>query len=144
MPARDPRPRAFLQPIHAILLAFPVALFSTALASDVTYLNTAEMQWSNFASWLITGALIFGAPVLAWAAIGLIRHRREAHLGLRALYLLALAVMWVAGLVNAFQHSHDAWASVGALGLILSIVSTLAALVAAWVHAIPVDREFAR
>src|SRR3546814_8483037 len=41
--------------------------------------------------------------------------------------------MWIAGLVNAFKHSQDAWSSVGSLGLTLSVVSTLAALVAGWV-----------
>ncbi|MFN3537755.1 MAG: DUF2231 domain-containing protein, partial [Brevundimonas sp.] len=43
-----------LHPLHAILLAFPIALFSFAVATDIAYLNTAEMQWSNFSAWSIT------------------------------------------------------------------------------------------
>jgi uncharacterized membrane protein len=35
-------------PLHALLLAFPVALFASALLSDITYLKSAEIQWSNF------------------------------------------------------------------------------------------------
>jgi len=47
-------------PLHAILLCFPIALFTSALISDIAYLRTAEMQWSNFSAWLIVGALVFG------------------------------------------------------------------------------------
>ena len=36
----------------------------------------------------------------------------------------------VLGLVNAFKHSQDAWSSVGAFGLTLSILSALLALAA--------------
>ncbi|EHN71864.1 hypothetical protein SMCF_8723, partial [Streptomyces coelicoflavus ZG0656] len=42
-------------PLHAILLCFPIALFTSALISDIAYLRTAEMQWSNFSAWLIVG-----------------------------------------------------------------------------------------
>lgn len=120
-------------PLHAILLAFPVALFSCALLSDITYLKSAEMQWSNFSAWLITGGLIFGAPVLLWAAIAFVRGRRGARATRTPAlaYFLLILVMWIAGLVNAFKHSQDAWSSVGATGVTLSVVSTLAAIAAA-------------
>jgi uncharacterized membrane protein len=47
-------------------------------------------------------------------------------------HLVALALAWVLGLVNAFKHSQDAWSSVGAFGLILSILCTILVLVAGW------------
>lgn len=122
-----------LHPLHGILLAFPVAGFSGALASDITYLNTAEIQWTNFSQWLITGALLFGAPVLLWALIAFVRHRRDRLKGARLFYFGAVLLMWIAGMVNAFQHSRDGWSSVGTFGLVLSVISTLLALAAAWV-----------
>lgn len=118
-----------LHPVHAILLAFPIALFSAGLASDLAYLQTAAIQWTNFSSWLIAGGCLFGGFVLAWAIIGAVFPRRASQSRAVA-YLVAVAVMFVAGLINAFQHSHDAWTSVGATGLALSIVSSLAALIA--------------
>jgi uncharacterized membrane protein len=125
-----PRRGLPLHPAHAILLAFPVAMFPAALLADIAYLASAEMQWSTFAAWLITGGLLFGAPVLLWSALIAFRWKGPAA------YVLSLAIMWLAGLVNAFQHSRDGWSSVGTTGLILSIVSTLAVLAAAWiVHA---------
>lgn len=121
-----------VHPAHGLLLAFPIALFTSALVSDIAYLNTAEMQWSNFAAWLIAGALLFAAPVLLWAVIRLWRRRQDRGRRRSLAYCLLLLVMCCAGLVNAFRHSMDAWSSVGTLGLILSIICTLAALAAGW------------
>ncbi len=128
----SPTSRTLLHPLHALLLAFPIALFSTAVATDITYLNSAEMQWSNFSAWAITGALIMGAPVVLWAVVSAaLRFRSASRPALT--YLALVAAMWLIGLVNAFQHSRDAWSSVGAFGLILSIVSALCALAAGWI-----------
>lgn len=123
LPSATPVP---LHPLHAMLLAFPVALFPGALLSDITYLNSAEMQWSNFSAWLITGALLVGALALLWALVSALRRRGGW------IYPALLAAMWIAGLINAFQHSHDAWSSVGTMGLTLSIVSSVLALLAGW------------
>lgn len=126
-PSRRP-----VHPVHRLLLAFPVALFTTALLSDIAYLNTAEMQWSNFAAWAITGALVAGAPVLLWAALGLWQRRRNPARRHALAYFLLLLVMWGAGLINALKHSQDAWSSVGTAGVALSIVAAVTALAAGW------------
>ena len=130
MPASRGTGATPLHPVHAILLAFPLALFTAGLASDWAYLRSATIQWSNFSSWLIAGGCFFGGLVLAWAIVAAVFPGRATR-GRALAYLAAVAVMWIAGLINAFQHSHDGWSSVGAIGLTLSIVSTLAALVAA-------------
>lgn len=122
-----------LHPVHAILLSFPIALFSAGFASDIAYLNSAEIQWSNLSQWAITGALIFGAPVAIWAAIDALRSRdRSLHRG-PMLYFVLVAAMWVLGLINAFKHSQDAWSSVGTTGVLLSVLCTALALAAGWV-----------
>jgi uncharacterized membrane protein len=130
-----------LHPLHAILLAFPVAFFAGGLAFDITYLRTAVIQWSNFASWLIAGASFFGGLVLVWALARALFPGRVSR-GQATLYLVLIAVMWIAGLVNAFQHSRDGWSSVGAVGVTLSVISTFAALAAAWIgHSARAVRE---
>ena len=125
--------RPWLHPLHAILLAFPIALFASALVSDITYLNSAAIQWTNLSQWAITGALVFGAPVVAWAVVDWLRIRRSPLRDRLALYPLLLAVMWILGLINAFKHSQDAWSSVGATGVVLSALCTLLALAAGWI-----------
>lgn len=124
------RPISAARGVHGLLLAFPVALFTLALATDVTYLKTEELQWSNFSSWAIAGGLVFGAVVVLWSLIDLIRLGGRWHL----VYSLLLLAMCGLGLVNAFKHSQDGWSSVGTLGVTLSALCCLLALVAGWVR----------
>lgn len=135
--------RPFLHPLHGLLLAFPVALFTFALLTDIAYLQTAEIQWTNFSSWLIVGALLTGGMLLVWSIILAIAARRRAHRQPSSIYAGLIAIMWIAGLVNAFQHSQDGWSSVGVTGLILSIISAAFALTASCVAHRTV-REMAR
>ncbi len=120
-----------LHPLHAILLAFPLPLFLGALVSDLTYWSTFHIQWANFSSWLITGGLLIGGFALLWALVDLIRWRRLRDTR-PAAYCGALLAMWLLGLVNAFIHAKDAWATMPE-GLVLSVLGTLLALVAAWI-----------
>jgi uncharacterized membrane protein len=49
------------------------------------------------------------------------------------LYLIVIAAMFGLGVLNAFQHARDGWHSVGTLGLVLSILCSILALIAAFV-----------
>jgi uncharacterized membrane protein len=120
-----------LHPLHAIFLAFPLPLFLSALVSDLAYRGSFQVQWINFSSWLIAGGLLVGAFALLWALIGMFRSGM-ARRGRIIVYVAALLLMWVLGLVNAFVHAKDAWATMPE-GLYLSVVVTLLALVAAWI-----------
>ena len=52
-----------IHPLHAALLAGTVPLFLGALLSDIAYARTYEIQWANFASWLIVGGLVSGEAI---------------------------------------------------------------------------------
>ncbi|MBT2297586.1 DUF2231 domain-containing protein [Pseudomonas fluorescens] len=116
-------------PLHAILLAGTVPLFLGALLSDIAYYKTYQIQWSNFASWLIAGGLVLAGLALLFALVNLLRADRKA--GRAVMYPVLLLVTWVLGLVNAFEHAKDAWA-VMPMGLVLSVIVTLLACVTAW------------
>jgi uncharacterized membrane protein len=120
-----------LHPLHAILLAFPLPLFAGALASDLAYRASFHIQWANFSSWLIAGGLLVGGFALLWALINLFR-RGTARKGRLAIYFVVLLAMWGLGFVNALVHAKDAWATMPE-GLYLSAITTLLALVAAWI-----------
>ena len=120
-----------LHPLHAILLAFPLPLFAGALLSDFAYRATFHIQWANFSSWLIAGGLVGGGFAALWALINLFR-RGPAHKGRMIVYFVVLAVMWVLGFINALVHAKDAWATMPE-GLYLSAITTLLALIAAWI-----------
>ncbi|MGA9701303.1 MAG: DUF2231 domain-containing protein [Pseudomonas sp.] len=116
-------------PLHATLLAGTVPLFLGALLSDIAYTQTYQIQWANFASWLIAGALVFGGFAFLFALVNLLRARPKA--GRPIAYVLLLLAAWVLGLVNAFQHAKDAYASMPA-GLVLSAIVLVLALAATW------------
>jgi uncharacterized membrane protein len=123
-----PRP---IHPLHAILLAFPLPLFLGALLSDLAYWASFHVQWANFSSWLVVGGLLVGAFVLLWALVALFR-RGTASRGRPVIYFVVLLAMWVLGFINALVHAKDAWATMPE-GLYLSAITTLLALVAAWI-----------
>ena len=124
---------AYRQPpgtLHTILLAGTVPLFLGALLSDIAYYQSYQIQWSNFASWLIAGAELFCGLALLFALINLVRARQKS--GHPLMYFLLLLATFVLGLVNAFQHAKDAWAVMPA-GLVLSAIVFFLSCLAAWV-----------
>ena len=116
------------QPVHALLLGGALTLFLGALLSDVAYYRTFEIQWNNFASWLIAGALVIAAVALVCALFALLPARRTPAALPHFVLLLAT---WVAGFFNALMHARDAWASMPG-GLVLSVVTVVLGLVAAF------------
>jgi uncharacterized membrane protein len=119
--------------LHTILLAGTVPLFLGALLSDLAYHSSYQIQWSNFASWLLAGAELFCGLALLAALINLVRARQK---GGHTLYFLLLLATFVLGLVNCFQHAKDAWAVMPA-GLVLSVIVFLLSCLAAWVGLAP-------
>ena len=117
-------------PLHGTLLAGTVPLFLGALLSDIAYGQTYQIQWANFASWLIAGALVFCGFALLFALVNLMRAEHKG--GRPVAYFLLLLGTWVLGLVNAFQHAKDAYAMMPA-GLVLSAIVTVLAIVATWI-----------
>ncbi len=125
-----PAARAAMHPVHGILLASSFPLFLGGLLSDLAYSSTYEIQWTNFASWLIAGALVFAGFALLWAAIDLLRGDVSWR-GRPLVYFLVLLGAFVLGFVNALVHAKDAWAKMPE-ALILSLIVTGLILAALW------------
>jgi len=115
--------------LRAVLLAGAFPLFLGALLSDWAYSVSYQVQWTNFASWLIAGALVFSGFALLWSLVDLIRGGRSGHRPLVP-FLLLLAT-WVLGFVNALVHARDGWA-VMPQGLLLSCLVTALVVAAIW------------
>jgi len=123
-------PASFGRGLYGLVLAFPVALFTQAMLTDIAYLKTEELQWSNFSAWAIVGGLVFGGIAFLCSLFGVLRSRSLTH----SLHSVLLLAMCLFGLVNAFKHSQDGWSSVGSLGMTLSVLSCVCALVAGLLH----------
>ncbi len=122
--------RRVIHPVHAVLLASTLPLLLGALLSDWAYSRSYQVQWTNFASWLNAGALVFAGAALLWAVLDFFR-ADVARGRVGALYLLVLLTTFVLGLINALVHAKDGWATMPA-GLILSVLVFVLALVATW------------
>jgi uncharacterized membrane protein len=121
---------AVLHPFHAAALAGTLPPFLGSLLADYAYWSSHEIQWSDFASWLIVGGLAFGAVALVCALAGLFG--APARSKPSGLYLLVLAAMWLLGLCNALVHSRDAWA-IMPTALALSAVVAVLSFAATWI-----------
>jgi uncharacterized membrane protein len=120
---------AVIHPLHAVVLAGSVPLFLGAALSDAAYVATYQVQWSNFASWLLVGGLICSGIALLFLAIDLFRASRRAP-GILA-YAIVLLATWVLGFIDALVHARDAWAGMPA-GLVLSVIVTLLGCAGTW------------
>ena len=116
--------------MHAVFALSSVPLFLGALLSDWAYSSSHEIQWVNFAAWLIAGGLLIAGPALLWGAVDVLRSSTNHHR--RSLtYLTLVLATFVVGFINALVHAKDGWAAMPT-GLILSaLVVALAATASA-------------
>ena len=113
-----------LHPLHAIILAGTVSLFLAVLLSDFAYAASYEVQWKNFASWLIIGGLVFGGFALLWSLIELFCADRSRWQP--TIYFVLLLTTWLLGFIDALIHAKDAWASMPESLVLSAIVAALA------------------
>jgi uncharacterized membrane protein len=104
--------------MHAVLAFSALPLFLGALLSDWAYARSYQVQWTNFAAWLIVGGLIVVGIALLWAAVDVLRSSATRDRR-GAVYLLLLLASFVLGFVNALVHAKDGWAAMPT-GLALS------------------------
>lgn len=115
--------------LHLVLLAGTIPLFLGVLLTDIAYFKTYELQWKNFSSWLLVGALVYCGFTMLWALIDAMRVRWRVRT--QTTYFLLLLATFVLGFINALVHAADAWASMPR-ALVLSVVLAVLVLVASW------------
>ncbi|MBF2719956.1 hypothetical protein IP510_08695 [Psychrobacter sp. NG254] len=119
-----------LHPLHAFFLAGIVPLFIGVLLNDYAYWSSYELQWKNFASWMLIGALVFNGLALLGSILSLVR--ADKRMGTPVAYFLLLLATFVLGILNSFIHAKDVWASMPT-GLILSVITVILACIATWI-----------
>ncbi|MCF7752199.1 hypothetical protein KQ945_15665 [Bacillus subtilis subsp. subtilis] len=115
-----------IHPFHAAVLGGVLPLFLGALLADYAYWSSYEIQWSNFAAWLLVGGMVVTTLALLCAIVGLLRGSRAR------VYTAVLVVTWGVGFFNSLHHARDAWA-IMPMALVLSLIVTVLALLATWI-----------
>ncbi|OBR76523.1 hypothetical protein A7D01_14050 [Xanthomonas arboricola] len=114
-----------IHPFHAAVLGGVWPLFLGALLSDYAYWSSHQIQWANFAAWLLIGAMVLTTIALLCAIVGFVRGSRNV------IYVIALGAAWIVGFFDALHHARDTWAIMPA-ALVFSAIATAFALVATW------------
>ena len=120
---------AGFHPYHVVLISCAAPLLLGGLISDLAYARTHEIQWVNFAAWLIAGGMVFTGLALAWSLVAVLR--KPARWRGTVIGFLLLLAMFVIGLLNSFMHARDAWGSMP-MGLIQSAILAALAVGAIW------------
>lgn len=120
------------QPIHSMLVQFPIVCFTLTLFTDIAYWQTSHLMWHNFSSWLLFAGLVFGAlaaiaGIIDFAFRSSVRASRSAwpH-AIGSIVVLALAF------VNSLVHAGDGWTAIVPWGLALSAITVLVMIVTDW------------
>jgi len=116
--------RRWLHPLHGMLLGAANAFFISALLCDWGYFASHEIQWKNFACWLIIGGLLVCGCALLWALVDLVRI--DLDRGRRAIAFVLLLAAFVLGVIGELVHAKDAWASMPEALIVSAIVAVLA------------------
>ncbi len=125
------RPYRVPHPLHISLVVSTVPLFLGALLSDLAYGSTFQVQWKNFASWLIVGGLVLAGLALLWAVVDALRADNRADQRRRWLHPFLVLATFVIGFINALVHARDGWSSMPA-GAVLSFIALALAVAAVW------------
>ena len=113
-----------LHPLHVFLLGAADSFLVSGVLSDWAYFSSNEIQWKNFASWLLMGGLVFAGFALLWALIDLFRADRDRTR--RIIYFLLLLTVWILGFIDELIHAKDAWGSMPEALVVSALVAVLA------------------
>jgi uncharacterized membrane protein len=126
-------------PIHPMLIAFPIALYTVTVVTLIVHAGTADPFWYRAALWSNVAAVVMAAVAAIPGLIDLLslpRHTRARSTGLRhaAFNVLAL-VLFVISAVLLYQDWSGA-PNLAALDvtapLVLGILGLCSTLVAGW------------
>jgi uncharacterized membrane protein len=125
-----------LDTLHALLGALPIAYFLLAFLMDVTYVRSTYFIWPIFSIWLIVAGLVAGGLAVLIGIFDWLASRRPTRARGSGWHMLLTLAALLLGLLNAFVHSRDGWTAVVPGGIILSGVTTLLLIVAAFLGAV--------
>jgi len=119
-------------PLHAMLVAFPIALTFCVLGADLLYAWTGDFFWARAAGWAAFGALVLGVLAGITGTVELlivpgIRKRSASwtHFILAVMLLSLLGANWAV-------RVGDPAGAVLPLGLILSLVAAGMTAMTGW------------
>ena len=119
-------------PIHPMLIPFPVACFVLAFVSDVAFWRTSNDFWASASLWLLGIGLIMAALAAVVGVIDLMGDDRIRNLNDAWLHAGGNVVAVVIELYNWYSRYTDGTSAIIPTGLVLSFVVVLILLFTGW------------
>lgn len=113
-----------------MLVVSTLPLCLGAFVSDWAYSTTYQVQWVNFASWLIAGALVFLGAALLWTVVDAMRADAPRR-RVKWMLVVFIGMTFLVGFIDALVHAKDAGATMPA-GLVLSAITLILAAASIW------------
>jgi uncharacterized membrane protein len=113
------------QPIHSMLVQFPVVCFTLTLLTDLAYWRTADLMWYRFSAWLLLAGLVFGALAAIAGGIDFLARRRLRAQRSAWPHTIGSIVVLILAIINSFIHAGDGWTAIVPWGIVLSAVTVL-------------------
>jgi uncharacterized membrane protein len=120
------------QPIHWLLIQFPVVCFTLVLFTDLAYWWTAHLMWHNFSAWLLFAGILFGALTAITGIIELLFRSDMRAYRPTWLHVIGSVIVLALALVNNFVHAGDGWTAIVPWGLALSAATVIVMIVSGW------------
>lgn len=140
-PTVQSRIRILGHPLHPVLVMFPLALFVTATAFDLTRFISGDEMFGEVGFWTASAGIVGAVPAAAtgfadWTRIPVNTRARRVGRWHGALNGFALVLFVCGWLVRVANHRHVA----GPASFALQVVAVGIAGVAAWLGGELVDR----
>jgi uncharacterized membrane protein len=119
-------------PIHPMVVPFPIALFVSALATDIVYIVTGDPAWAGGSFWLIVGGLVMALIAALGGLIDFMgdsRIRETSASWLHAVANVAVVIAEAFSLYFRYKHGADA---VLPVGVVLSAIAALLLVFSGW------------
>ena len=120
------------QPLHAMLVPFPIAFLLSLPLSDTLFWLSRDPFWSEVSFWLMVAGLVTGTAAAFFGRIDFLTIRRVKEDLSGFLHAGAGGFALLLTIVNLWRRIDDAVAAVVPWGLVLSAVTALLLLVANW------------
>ena len=119
-------------PVHSMLAASPIAFFTAAMVTDVTYWRSADPLWSTMSSWLLLAGLVM-AYAAVWAGlIDVLGDQKLRARGFARTHSLGGGLAVLLATLNFVFHVRDGYSAVVPAGPLLSAAVVLVMLPVGW------------
>jgi uncharacterized membrane protein len=119
-------------PIHPMVIAFPVACFVLAFASDLAFYSTSNEFWATASLWLLGIGLITAALAAVTGLIELFGDDRVRHISDARHHAIGNAIALLIALFNWYWRYEHGSSAIVPTGIVLSGIVVLGLAFSGW------------